>query len=61
MVGNESKALDEGGWMRAQDYQLALPREAAAADRREQIKEIRARAEAERELNRQQREPPGPP
>jgi len=52
--GNESKALDVQGRMRAQDYQLALPRAAAAADQREQIKEIRAREEAERDFTRQQ-------
>ena len=56
--GNESKALDVQGRMRVQDYQLALPRAAAAADQREQIKEIRERAEAERGLNQQQREAP---
>lgn len=54
--GNESKALDVQGRMRAQDYQLALPRAAAAADQREQIREIREREEAEHELNRKQRE-----
>jgi len=54
--GNESKALDVQGRMRAQDYQLALPRAAAAADQREQIREIREREEAEHQLNRKQRE-----
>jgi hypothetical protein len=59
--GNESKALDVGARMRAQDYQLALPRAAAAADQREQVREIRERAEAERELNRKQRDTTGMP
>lgn len=56
--GNESKALDKGAWMRAEDYTLAMPREAAAADQREEAKKIRQRVEAERELNRRQRESP---
>lgn len=59
--GNESKALDVGGRMRAQDYQLALPRAAAAADQREEVKAIRERNAAEQELNRKQREPPSAP
>jgi hypothetical protein len=58
VAGNESKALDKGAWMRAQDYELALPRDAAAADRREQIKAIRERNAAEQELRRQQRAAP---
>lgn len=57
VAGNESKALDKGAWMRAQDYELALPRQAAAADQREQIKAIRERMAAEQELRRRQRAP----
>jgi hypothetical protein len=57
--GNESKALDVLGRMRVEDYRLAMPRQAAAADQREQAREIRARVEAERELNQQQRDTAG--
>ena len=57
VAGNESKALDKGAWMRAQDYELALPRQAAAADQREQAKAIRERTADERELR--QRQKPG--
>jgi hypothetical protein len=53
--GNESKALDVQGRMRVEDYRLAMPRDAAATDQREQAKLIRERMEAERELNRKQR------
>lgn len=56
--GNESEALNKGAWMRAQDYELTLPRQAAAADQREQAAAIRARMEAERELNRRQQGSP---
>lgn len=56
--GNEWKVLDKGEWMRAQDYELALPRQAAAADQREQAKEIRERMAAEQRLNQTQRETP---
>ncbi len=58
VAGNESKALDKGAWMRAQDYELALPRQAAAMDRQEQITAIRERMAAEQELRRRQRVPP---
>jgi hypothetical protein len=58
VAGNESKALDKGAWMRAQDYELALPRQAAAMDRQEQITAIRERMAAEQELRRRQRMPP---
>ena len=58
VAGNESKALDKGAWMRAQDYELALPRQAAAVDQREQIKAIREQVAAEQELRRRQRVPP---
>jgi hypothetical protein len=54
-AGNESKALDKAGWMRQEDYDLAMPREAAAADQREQMKAIRKRMAAEQELRRKQR------
>jgi hypothetical protein len=57
VAGNESKALDKGAWMRAQDYELALPRQAAAADQQEQVKAIRDRTAGERELR--QRQKPG--
>jgi len=56
--GNESKALDVQGRMRAQDYELALPRQAAAVDQREQIKALREQVAAEQELRRRQRVPP---
>jgi nitrate/nitrite-specific signal transduction histidine kinase len=59
--GNESRALDVQGRMRAQDYQMALPRAAAAADQEEQIRAIRERLAAERELNLKQREPSARP
>lgn len=55
--GNESKALDVQGRMRAQDYQLSLPRAATAAEQREEIRKIREREAAEHELNQQQRAP----
>lgn len=58
VTGDESKALDKAGMMRADDYEMALPREAAAADQREQAKAIRARKAAEQELRRAQRAPP---
>lgn len=58
VAGNESKALDKGAWMRAQDYELALPRQAAAADQREQIKAIRDQVAAEQELRLRQQVPP---
>lgn len=58
VAGNESKALDKGAWMRTQDYELALPRQAAAADQREQVKALREQVAAERELRRRQRVPP---
>ena len=56
--GNESEALDNAGWMRAQDYELAMPRDAARADQKEQIKAIRERMAAERELRQNQRARP---
>ncbi|MEZ4414045.1 MAG: hypothetical protein R2910_13735 [Gemmatimonadales bacterium] len=59
--GNESKALDVQGRMRAQDYQLSLPRAATAAEQREEIRKIREREAAEHELNQQQREAPAVP
>lgn len=55
VAGNESKALDKGAWMRAQDYELALSRQAAAADQKEQIRAIRERNAREEELRQQQR------
>ena len=57
--GNESEALDKAGWMRAQDYELAMPRDAARADQEAQIKAIRERLAAEQELRQRQRVPPG--
>jgi len=59
--GNEWKVLDKGEWMRAQDYELALPRQAAAADQQEQAKAIRERMAAEQRVNRAQRETPAVP
>lgn len=56
VAGNESEAMNKGARMRAQDYELALPRDAAAADRREQIKAIRERNAAEQELRRKQQQ-----
>ncbi len=56
--GNESEALDKAGWMRAQDYELAMPRDAARAYQEAQIKAIRERLAAEQELQRRQRVPP---
>lgn len=56
--GNESEALDKAGWMRAQDYELAMPRDAARADQEAQIKAIRERLAAEQELRQRQRVPP---
>jgi hypothetical protein len=56
VTGNQSEALDEAGMMRAEDYEMAMPREAAAADQKEQIKAIRERKAAEQELRRSQRE-----
>lgn len=54
--GNESEALDNAGWMRQQDYDLAMPREAAAADQEAEAKAIRKRKAAEAELRRKQME-----
>lgn len=56
--GNESKALDKSGQMRTEDYRMALPRDAIAEQQKKEIKKIREQAEAERELNRKQREGP---
>jgi len=53
-AGNESKALDKTGQMRAEDYRMAMPRDAIAEDQREEIRKIRERQEAERDLNRKQ-------
>lgn len=58
--GNESEALDKLGAMRAEDYNLAMPRQAAAADQRAQAKAIRERKAAEQELRQRQRQPVGP-
>lgn len=59
--GNESEALDNAGWMRQQDYDLAMPRDAAAADQQAEAKAIRKRKAAEEELRRKQREQAPPP
>jgi len=59
--GNESEALDNAGWMRQQDYDLAMPRNAIAADQQEEIKAIRKRKAAEHELRRRQMEEEPPP
>ena len=56
VTGNQSEALDIVGKMRAEDYEMAMPRDAAAADQREQAREIRARKAAEQELRRKQQE-----
>lgn len=56
--GNESKALDKTGQMRAEDYRMAIPRDAIADQQKAEIRKIREQAEAERELNRKQREGP---
>lgn len=56
--GNESEALDKAGWMRAQDYELAMPRDAARADQEAQIRAIRERMAAEQSLRQRQRVPP---
>ena len=61
VTGNQSEALDKTGMMRAEDYEMAMPREAAAADRREQAREIRARKAAEQELRRKQQDTPVEP
>jgi len=61
VAGNESEALDKTGMMRAEDYEMAMPREAAAADQREEAKKIRARMAAEQELRRKQQETPVEP
>ena len=59
--GNESEALDYAGWMRQQDYDLAMPRAAIAADQQAEIKAIRKRKAAEQELRRRQMEEDPPP
>ena len=59
--GNESEALDNAGWMRQQDYDLAMPRNAIAADQQAEIKAIRKRKAAEQELRRRQMEESAPP
>ncbi len=56
--GNESKALDKSGQMRAEDYRMAMPRDAIAKDQQAEIRKIRERQEAERDLNRKQGEAP---
>jgi hypothetical protein len=55
-AGNESEALNPVGTMRAEDYWMAMPRQAAAADREEEIKAIRKRNAAEQKLKAQQRD-----
>jgi len=59
--GNESEALDNAGWMRQEDYNLAMPRDAIAADQQAEIKAIRKRKAAEQELRRRQMEEAPPP
>jgi len=59
--GNESEALDNAGWMRQEDYNLAMPRDAIAADQEAEIKAIRKRKAAEQELRRRQMEEDPPP
>ena len=59
--GNESEALDNAGWMRQQDYDLAMPRNAIAADQQAEIKAIRKRKAAEQELRRRQMAEAPPP
>jgi len=61
VAGNESEALDKAGWMRAQDYELAMPRDAIAADQKAEAKAIRRRMAAEHELRRTQMEETPPP
>ena len=56
-AGNESEALDNGARMRQEDYDLAMPRDAAAADQRAEAKAIRKRKAEEEKLRRKQSEP----
>jgi hypothetical protein len=58
--GNESEALDNAGRMQQQDFELAMPRDAAAADQQAEGKAIQRRKAAERELRRVQMEEPPP-
>jgi len=60
-AGNESEALDNGAKMRQEDYGLAMPRDAAAADQRAEAKAIRKRKAEEEKLRRKQAEPGPPP
>ena len=55
MGGNESKALDVGGTDAGSGLWARVAETAAAADQREQAKEIRERNAAAQELNRKQR------
>ena len=57
---NESEALDKVGQMREADYWMARPLDAAAADRRDQLKASRDRQAAEDELRKKQRDAPEP-
>jgi hypothetical protein len=59
--GNESEALDNAGWMRQEDFDLAMPRDAIAADQQAEIKAIRKRKAAEQELRRRQMDEGPPP